>query len=41
MINEGSKLSKTFNEHYANIAENASGKKPTHFAHNNIIFDTD
>ena len=34
-------LSGAFNEHYGNIAENTSGKKPTHVAHDNNIFDAD
>ena len=37
----GRELSGAFNEHYGNIAENTSGKKATHVARDNNIFDAD
>ena len=40
-IIECSELSEIFNEHYINIVENTSGKKLTHVARDNSIFDTD
>ena len=39
-IIQGRELSETFNKHYVNFVENISGKKPTHVAHDNNIFDT-
>ena len=34
-------LSEIFNEHHVNIVKNSTGKKSTHVARDNNIFDTD